>query len=121
MAMAMSMYPQMKPAMERMAAEAAKMKGTAILTEMRVEAVPPGTANQVSAPAPPPEETKKRGGLGGMLGGLKKMAEASQANQNSDAKPQRAIVMTTTVEMLKLTTDVDAAAVAMPNGFRETK
>ena len=56
-----------------------------------------------------------------MLGGLKKMAEQSQKNSNSNAKPQRAIIMTTSVEMLKLTTDVDAASVAMPAGFTEKK
>src|SRR5688572_19343159 len=38
MAMAMAMYPQMKPALDRMAAEGNKMPpGTAILTEMRME------------------------------------------------------------------------------------
>jgi hypothetical protein len=122
MAMAMAMYPQMKPALDKMAAEGSKLHGTAILTDMRVEAVPPGTANQSAAPAPPPpsEEPKKKG-LGGMLGGLKKMAEESEKNQKSESKPQRAIVMTTSVEMLKLTTDVDAASVAMPAGFTEKK
>lgn len=121
MAMAMAMYPQMKPALDKMAAEGSKLpQGTAILTEVRMEAVPPGTANQTSAALPAPEEPKKKG-LGGMLGGLKKMAEQSQQNQNSEQKPQRAIIMTTSVEMLKLTTDVDAASVAMPAGFKENK
>jgi hypothetical protein len=120
MAMAMAMYPQMKPALDKMAAEGAKLQGTAILTDMRVEAVPPGTANQTAALPPPPEEPKKKG-LGGMLGGLKKMAAEAEKNQNSESKPQRAIIMTTSVEMLKLTTDVDAASVAMPAGFTERK
>ena len=121
MAMAMAMYPQMKPALDRMAKEGSKMPpGTAILTEMRMESVPPGTANQSSAALAAPEEPKKKG-LGGMLGGLKKMAEQAEQNQNSNAKPQRAIIMTTSVEMLKLTTDVDAASVAIPAGFKENK
>jgi hypothetical protein len=69
MAMAMAMYPQMKPALDKMAAEGSKMpQGTAILTEVRMESVPPGTANQASAALPAPEEPKKKG-LGGMLGG----------------------------------------------------
>src|SRR5688572_22267406 len=114
------MYPQIKPALDKMAAEGAKLQGTAILTDMRVEAVPPGTASQTAAAPPPPEEQKKKG-LGGMLGGLKKMAEQSEKNQNSESKPQRAIIMTTTLEMLKLTTDVDAASVAIPAGFTERK
>jgi hypothetical protein len=121
MAMAMAMYPQIKPALDRMAAEGSKMPpGTPILTEMRMEAVPPGTANQSAEALPAPEEPKKRG-LGGMLGGLKKMAEQAEKNQNSNAKPQRTIVLSTSVEMLKLTTDVDAASVALPAGFKETK
>lgn len=121
MAMAMAMYPQMKPALDRMAKEGNKMPpGTAILTEMRMEAVPPGTANQSAEALPAPEEPKKKG-FGGMLGGLKKMAEQAERNQNSNAKPQRSIVMSTSVEMLKLTTDVDAASVAIPAGFKENK
>ena len=124
MAMAMAMYPQMKPALDKMRAEGGKMpSGTAILTDMRMESVPPGTANQSSTALAKPEEPKKKG-LGGMLGGLKKMAEEAEKNQssNSNEKPaQRAIIMTTSVEMLKLTTDVDAASVAMPAGFTEKK
>ena len=124
MAMAMAMYPQMKPALDKMRAEGGKMPtGTAILTDMRMESVPPGTANQSSAALAKPEEPKKKG-LGGMLGGLKKMAEEAEKNQNSNSKEkpaQRAIIMTTSVEMLKLTTDVDAASVAIPAGFTEKK
>ena len=118
MAMAMAMYPQIKPALDKMRAEGTKVEGTAILTDIKMEAVPPGTANQTAEAIPAAEEPKKKG-FGQMLGGLKKMAEQSQNNQNS--KPQRAIIMTTSVEMLKLTTDVDAASVAMPAGFTEKK
>lgn len=121
MAMAMAMYPQMKPALDKMAAEGAKLQGTAILTDMRVEGVPPGTADQASAAAPPPPaEEPKKGRFGSMLGGLKKMAEAGN-KQSSESKPQRAVIMSTSVEMLKLTTDVDAASVAIPAGFTEKK
>lgn len=117
MAMAMAMYPQMKPALDKMRAEGGKLSGTAILTEVKMESVPPGTANQAAA-APPAEEPRRRG-LGGMLGGLKKMAEG--AEKGNGAKPERAVIMTTSVEMLKLTTDVDAASVALPAGFTQSK
>lgn len=120
MAMAMAMYPQMKPALDKMRAEGGKVSGTAILTDVRMESVPPGTANQASTQIAPPEEPKKKG-LGGMLGGLKKMAAEAEKNQNSESKPQRAVIMSTSVEMLKLTTDVDAASVAIPAGFTEKK
>lgn len=116
MAMAMAMYPQMKPALDKMRAEGGKIQGTAILTEMRMEAVPPGAANTTAAPAAadPPKK-----GLGGMLGGLKKMTE--QQNKPASGKAERATVMTTSIEVLKLTPDVDAASVALPAGFREDK
>ncbi|MEP6782662.1 MAG: hypothetical protein ABI983_03270 [Acidobacteriota bacterium] len=117
MAMAMAMYPQMKPAMDRMRAEGGKIQGTAILTDMRMEAVPPGTAGTTAEALPAPEAPKK--GFGGMMGGLKKMAEQSQKSEG--AKPERAIILSTSVEMVKLTTDVDAASVAIPAGFTEKK
>lgn len=126
MATVMAMYPQIKPALDKMRAEGTKIEGTAILTEMRTESVPPGTANQPSKALPPPtaqEEPKKKGGLGGMLGGLKKIAEESEKNNknNGEAKPERAIIMTMTMEMLKLTSDVDAGSVAIPAGFTQQK
>lgn len=121
MAAAMAMYPQIKPALDKMRAEGGKLQGTAILTDTRMEAVPPGTANTTAAAVPAPEEPKKKG-LGGMLGGLKKMAEEAQKNDQNGGKPaERAIIMTTSMEMLKLTTDVDAASVALPAGFTEKK
>jgi hypothetical protein len=122
MAMAMAMYPQMKPALDKMRAEGTKVDGTAILTEMRMEAVPPGTANQTSAALPAPEAApEKKGRFGGLMGGLKKMAEANQQQGGGEQKPQRTIFLTTSVEMLKLTTDVTADAVAIPAGFKESK
>jgi hypothetical protein len=112
------MYPQMQPAMEKMRAEGGKLSGTAILTDTRMESVPPGTANAASAAPPAPEPAPKKG-FGGMLGGLKKMAEAAEKKEGG--KPERAVFLTTSVEMLKLTTDVDAASVAIPAGFTEKK
>lgn len=123
MAMAMAMYPQMKPALEKMRAEGTKVEGTAIMTEMKMESVPPGTANATSEalPAPEAQPEQKKGRFGGLMGGLKKMAEQAQKQENSNQKPQRSIFLTTSVEMLKLTKDVTADAVAIPAGFKETK
>ena len=124
MAMAMAMYPQIKPALDRMAREGTKVEGTAILTEMKMEAVPPGTANQTAEALPKPEAQpeQKKGRFGGLMGGLKKMAEASQQSGSGAQKPaQRSIIMTTSVELLKLTPDVTADVVAIPAGFKETK
>ncbi len=60
MAMAMAMYPQMKPALDKMRAEGDKVEGTAILTDMRMEAVPPGTANTTAAAPPAPEPSRRK-------------------------------------------------------------
>jgi hypothetical protein len=122
LAMAMAMYPQMKPALDKMRAEGTKIDGTAILTEMRMEAVPPGTANTTAEalPAPEAQPEQKKGRFGGLMGGLKKMAEAGKGG-GGEQKPQRTIFLTTSVEMLKLTRDVTADAVAIPAGFKETK
>jgi hypothetical protein len=67
MAMAMAMYPQMKPALEKMRAEGTKIEGTAILTEMKMEAVPPGTADTTAEalPAPEAQPEQKKGRFGG--------------------------------------------------------
>lgn len=124
MAMAMAMYPQMKPALDKMRAEGTRVEGTAILTEMRMEAVPPGTANTTAEaiPAPEPQPEQKKGRFGGIMGGLKKMAEqANKQGSSAEQKPQRTIFLTTSVEMLKLTKDVTADAVAIPAGFKENK
>ena len=45
---------------------------------MRMESVPPGTANQAIGGAAPRPRSPQKKGLGGMLGGLKKMAEQSE-------------------------------------------
>ena len=122
MAMAMAMYPQMKPALDKMRAEGTRVDGTAILTEMKMEAVPPGTANTTAeaVPAPEAQPEQKKGRFGGLMGGLKKMAEAGK-QPSGEQKPQRTIFLTTSLEMLKLTTDVSPDAVAIPAGFKESK
>jgi hypothetical protein len=123
MAMAMAMYPQMKPALDKMRAEGTKVDGTAILTEMKMESVPPGMANTTAEaiPAPEAQPEQKKGRFGGLMGGLKKMADQANKQESSNQKPQRSIFLTTSVEMLKLTKDVTADAVAIPAGFKETK
>ena len=114
MAMAMAMYPQIKPALDKMRAEGGKVEGTAILTTVTMEAVKP--AGQVAEEQKASGGSSPRRGLGGMLGGIAKKA----VTKDEPAKAT-ATILTTTVEMLKLTRDVDTAAVALPAGFREEK
>jgi hypothetical protein len=124
MAMALAMYPQIKPALDKAAREGTKVEGTAILSDMKMEAVPPGTADQTAEalPAPEAQPEQKKGRFGGLMGGLKKMADAAKQSENTSQKPaQRSIILTTSVEMLKLTPEVTAEVVAIPAGFKETK
>lgn len=115
MAMAMAMYPQMKPALDRMRVEGGKIEGTAILTTMTMEGVKPAGAAAEEPKASGDSGVRPRG-LGGMLGGLAKKA----ARKDEPAKTN-ATILTTSVETLKLTTDVDAASVALPADFTQSK
>jgi hypothetical protein len=120
MASALAMYPMMKQAIARMNTEGAKVEGTAILTTTTMDAVK--SAEQIAEEAKAKQDDSKpaaSGGLGGMFGGLaKKMAQKKMAGGEDEAKP-RATFMTTTHEVLKVTTDVSAADVAIPAGFKE--
>jgi hypothetical protein len=117
MASAMALYPMLKPALERMNAEAAKLEGTAILMLVKVEAVK--STEQLAAEQKQRQESNTpnaTGGVSGLLGGL-----ARRAAQNKvQGEPQgRASLMTTTTEMLTIATDVGAADVALPAGFKQ--
>jgi len=128
MATAMAMYPMLKPAMERMATEGAKLEGTPILMTI--------TADAVKSEAQLAEETKQRednndsssrsatssGGVGGLLGGLARRAAAKKmAGSGDDAPKPRVTFLTSTNEVVKVVTDVSAADVAVPAGFKESR
>lgn len=115
MAMAMAMYPMLREAMERMRAEGDKVEGTAILTTLTFDAV--RSAEQARAEAKEEAQAPTgRGGIGGMIGGLARRARKSEPEEPK----QRATFLTSTVEVLKLSTDVPADAVAVPAGFKQT-
>jgi hypothetical protein len=117
MAAAMAIYPMLKPALEKMNAEKDKVEGTAILTTVRVEAVK--SAEQFAQEQKQRAEANKpsvSGGVGGLIGGLARRA----AQKKVEGEPQpRAMVMTTTSEVLKIATDVAAGDVAIPAGFKQ--
>jgi hypothetical protein len=120
MAAAMAMYPMMKQAMGRMTTEGAKLDGTAILSTTTIDAVK--SQEQMAQEARQKEDDSKPGaggGVGGLLGGLAKKAAARKAG-GDDTSP-RATIMTSTLEILKVTTDVTAADVAIPVGFKESR
>jgi hypothetical protein len=117
MASAMALYPMLKPALERMNAEKDKVQGTAILTTVKVEGVK--SAEQFAQEQKQREDANKpsvSGGVGGLIGGL---ARRAAQNKVQGDPQQRATVMTTTTEVLKIATDVPAGDVAIPSGFKQ--
>ena len=119
MAAAAAMYPMMAPAISRMRTEGAKLDGTPVLTVLTFDAVK--SAEQIAADQKSREGDSKpsaSGGLGGIAGGL--MRRAAQKKMEGDPKP-RTTVMTGTTEVLKVVTDVSAADVGVPAGFKEAR
>lgn len=128
MASAMAMYPQMKPALEKMAAEARKLQGTPVQTTMTVDAVQ--SAEQLAASANGSSSDSKASGNSAppSVGGLAGRFAARMARKKDDEKPadaagpkDRATVITSTFEVLKVSTSVSADEVAIPAGFKENK
>ena len=111
MAAAMAMYPGMTQALARMRAENVNLDGTAILTTVTIDAVK--SAEQMTQDQKQDSTSSSSGG-GGLLGGL-----ARRAMQRKEDPKARATFMTMTSEVLKLSTDVPAADVALPPGFKE--
>jgi hypothetical protein len=116
MAMALAMYPMMKDAIAKMNTEGGKIEGTAVQTTMTLEAVPSAEAAKEAAASEERNQSKPKG-LGGMLGGMM----AKKMGQNKADEGKGSPFMTSTNEVLKVTTDVTAADVAVPAGFKETK
>jgi hypothetical protein len=117
MAAAAALYPMMAPAIAKMRAEGVKMDGTPVMTVLTFDAVQ--SAEQAAAEQ---KESKPNasGGLGGIAGGL--MRRATQKKSEGDQNQKgRARVMSSTTEILKIVTDVAAADVAVPAGFKENK
>ncbi len=124
-AAAMAMYPMMKQAIGRMNVEGAKLDGTAILSSVTMDAVKSDAdiANEAKQNQQTGQEPRPglQGGVGGLLGGLAKKAAAKKVGGGDDAPKQRATIMTSTTEVLKVTTELSAADVAVPPGFKENR
>ncbi|MCU1385346.1 MAG: hypothetical protein JWL71_4043 [Acidobacteria bacterium] len=121
MAAAMALYPMIKQVMGKMTTEGGKIDGTAIQTTTTLDAVK--SAEQLAEEAKASETDSKSaasGGVGGMLGGFaKKMAQKKMGGD--EAAKARATFMTMTNEVLKVVTEVSAADLAVPAGFKESR
>jgi hypothetical protein len=118
MAAAAALYPMMAPAIAKMRAEGVKMDGTPVMTVLTFEAVQ--SAEQAAAEQ---KESKPSasGGLGGIAGGLMRRATQKKSAESDQNQKGRTRVMSSTTEILKVVTDVSAADVAVPAGFKENK
>jgi hypothetical protein len=117
MAQALAMYPQLKEMMGRTRVEGAKVDGTPISTLMTVDTVAsPEEKKQQTESQPAPDS----GGLGGMLARKmmkKKAADDSAAGGATDTG--HASLMSTTLEVLSVSTTVSPDAVTIPAGFKQ--
>ena len=122
MAAAMAMYPMMKQAITRMNAENVKLDGTAIQTTMTFDSVRSAENMAQAAQKPDDNDTKvsPTGGIRGLAGRLAHLAARRKAESNSESSA-RTTFMTMTGEVLKVTTDVGASDVAIPQGFKEKR
>jgi len=117
--MALAMYPAMKDAIAKMNVEGGKIDGTAILTTTTTESVK--SAAQLAEEAKGQDDNtaaSPAGGLSGALGGFAKKAMKKKPEGGPQA---RSTIFTSTHEVLKVATDVAAADVAVPAGFKESK
>jgi hypothetical protein len=116
MAAAIAMYPQIKQALAKMNAEAGKVEGTPVLTTITMDSVK--SAEQLAQEAKASEDAKPANAksVGGLLGGL-----AKKAARKDDEPKARATFLTTSVEVLKVATEVTAEEVAIPTGFKEAR
>ncbi len=123
MAAAMAMYPMMKQALGKVSTEGGKLEGTPIQTTTTMDAVKSERSRSRRKPSRARATASPRasGGVGGLLGGFAKKMAAKKMAGGDDANKARATFMTINTEVLKVVTDVSAADVAVPAGFKENK
>jgi hypothetical protein len=117
MAAASAMYPMMKDAMAKMSTEGAKLEGTPILTTLTMDAVK--SAEQIAQESK--QESQPASGGGGISGRLGGMLAKKMGPKKEEPGKTRSTFMTSNTEVLKVATDVTAAEVALPAGFKENK
>jgi len=114
MAMLQQMYPAMESALRRFQDEAADMSGTAMLTVTTVESV--GGEQQAAEE----DESSAPRSIGGMFGRMgRSIGQRAAGGDDQPGAGERSKLMSTTTEVLSISTDVAATDVSIPEGFRE--
>src|SRR5215471_490596 len=123
MAAAYAMYPYLKDAVGKMDVENVNMDGTAIVTTATFQGVQSAEQAAQQQKASAKQDSAGNGGaaggllggkksIGGVLGGIgaravqKKLEQKAEQSAQSDQTPGRTNIMTSTVEILKVSTDV---------------
>ena len=114
MAAALAMYPGLQQAMARFQAENVNMDGTPILTVVTFDAVK--SPEQMSQQSEQEKESTPTS-IGGLLGGLGR--RAARRKEDDSAAKNRATIFTMNHEVLKISTSVAPADVALPAGFQQ--
>jgi hypothetical protein len=117
----------LKDVLVRMRTEGAKVEGAPILTTTTVELVP--SAAQLAEqrkvlPARERSRSQMGKGVGGLLGGLVSQAvdkKVEQRRERSDDETQNVTIFRMTNEVVRVSTDVSAADLALPAGFRRMR
>jgi len=123
MASAMVMYPGLKDAFARLSKE--DFGGTAIQTTTTTQAVKSAEQMKQEASGGSSASSDEKANplsVGGAIGGFMRRRQQNQEKEAAakpGADPSRATFMTMNNEVLKITTNVTAAEVAMPAGFKE--
>jgi hypothetical protein len=127
MATALAMYPGLRDAFARLARE--DFGGTAIQTTTTVDAVKSAEqmkeeeASRSNSSASSNDSAPPSSIGGAIIGGFMRRRQQQQEQKAaaSNANPARATFMTINNEVLKIATNVSAADVALPAGFKESK
>jgi hypothetical protein len=113
-AAAAAMYPAVKEAFSRFAAERVNVEGSPVLTTMTVESVAPKGQAVESA------EEESGPSLGGLFGGLgKKLGKKKSKEEQAPSQPGRATLLTVHNEVLSVSAGAGPEAVALPAGFKQ--
>lgn len=132
MAAAAAMYPMLKDAMGKFQAENVNMDGTPILMVMTTETVanPEQMQQQQQQQQQQAQQndntTNVPTSIGGLIGGFGRKAARNRAQQqqqqqqeSGSSTPGRSTMMTMNHEVIKVATDVSAADLAIPPGFKQ--
>ena len=131
MAAAAAMYPMLKDAMGKFQAENVNMDGTPILMVMTTDTV--ANPEQMQQQQQQPQQAQQNDNttnvptsIGGLIGGFGRRAarnrsqqQQQQQQESGSSTPGRSTMMTMNHEVIKVATDVSAADLAIPPGFKQ--